>query len=71
MTETPESRILSLEVELKRTLEDDRACRARVNAALKDFEHRLSVIEGVWKLVLTIIPLVVGQAIFVLLGGGK
>ena len=71
MAETPESRILSLEVEFKRSLEDSRACRERVNAALKDFEHRLSGIEGVWKLLLTIIPLVVGQALFVLLGGGK
>ena len=71
MPEQPESRILSLEVELKRCWESHRACQERVYSALKDYEHRLSVIEGVWKLVLTIIPLVIVQAIFALIGGGK
>ena len=78
MSNSPESRIEVLEASLKKMEEkqrdcwaEQRACQARVNAAWKDFEHRISVFEGVWKLMAAIVPLLAGQTIYIILGGGR
>lgn len=62
---------MSLEKGLQRAVEERRACQARLNAALKDFEHRISMSEGVWKFLAMIAPLLAGNTIYIILGGGR
>lgn len=67
----PESRILSLEKGLQRAVEERRSCQKRMNVVIKDFEHRISIFEGAWKLLIAIVPLLAGNTIYIILGGGR
>ena len=64
-----QDRLTVAEEQLRRMREDYAACHDNAEKIARDLDRRLSQIEGVWKFVLALFPIIIVQAISLAMKG--